>query len=140
MRPEIESRKPEFIEGSPIKLADGQTYHFRRPIVEFRLTFDGGKVKFGESPRLGTGTAETFGDEWYGLLDDFQQAEEQDDRLNAYGALAVYLLRLNYDLADAEVVSLLPFATADEENQAMWSELMDVASGNGKKAFAGGVA
>lgn len=138
MRPESETRRPEWVEGSPIKLADGQVYHFRRPVVEFRLSFDGGKPKFGET-KLGTGTADSFGPEFWELLDEFHRAEEADDRLNAYAAMSVWLLRLNYHLDDDAIVELLPFVASDEDNQAMWSAIIDVASGAGKKAMPGGL-
>lgn len=124
---ESECRRPTFTPGVPIVLADGQAWHFPRPSFElFPEVGPDGRVS-------GIGRASTFGPEYEDLLEAFYR--DDSDRLRGMFALAVDLLGRNYDLAPADFRCLLRFRRGDPDREATWRQILDVAEGNGPKAW-----
>lgn len=119
---EASSRRPDFLGGPAIRLADSQSWSFPRPTSYFTPDDDG----------VGVRRRWNLGDE-YGAL--FDRALEADDELAMVAgelALGSFLLRRNYDLTPAQAGSLLRFgygATADPEAADMRMAVMAVATG-----------
>lgn len=126
-------RRPEFAEGIPIALGDGREWHFRRPVIArlYPEVSADGQV---------TATAD-YGPEYTGLVDALESAEKGLPQIEALMRVAVYLLRLNYDLAPADFRSLLPYVPGDDSNESMWLRVAAVVVGStGPKPSAGGSA
>lgn len=111
----------------PIVMADGQTWHLPRPLVEFspEPTPEGG-WSFG--PR-----GVNFGAAYLDKLEAVHAAEGGVEEANAVLILAVDLIRRNYALADADIRPLLAFRPDDEANAEMWRLILEVAAGTGPK-------
>lgn len=126
-------RRPEFAEGTPIRLGDGQEWHLPRPIVQhLPVETEDGALVFG-ARRLACGPR------FDALFDRMVSAEGEEGIANAALNLGAYLLRLNYSLTIADLQVLLP-CDGTEDNQAMWQSIIDSATGIGPKASAGGSA
>jgi hypothetical protein len=116
-------RRPGFKEDIPIELADGQQWHVPRPVVEFGMVWgDDGRPTFRRSS-LG------FGSDHMALLDEFYAASLAE-QYNIMAQMACNLLRINYDLDQAALTSLLPYRPSDPANVRMWEALAGVATGN----------
>ena len=135
---EAECRRPDFVEGVPIVLGNGEAWHLPKPVLEFRLESSAGGLGFRELPRMGDGRMRDFGEAYWAKCQAAHDSEPGLDRLNAYATLAVDLLLRNYTLDDGQVIALLPYIQADDTNSEMWSALIDTALGIGPKARAGG--
>lgn len=117
-------RRPEFAEGIPIRLTDGQEWHFPEPVLTFLPEFDaaGEVTGFGAARR-------SFGPDWDRKLDAFVEADPGSlDEVNHLLILAVDLLRRNYTLGPADLRTLLPLS-ADGTDRAMWEEIATVILG-----------
>jgi hypothetical protein len=126
---EATTRRPDFVEGIAIRLANGEAWHFPKPVIEFRLRLGDGKLSFPEQGRYGDGHMRDFGPEYWSLFEAACDAADGLDRLNAYATLAVALLRRNYDLTDTQVIALLPYCRTEEPNQEMWNSILEIAMG-----------
>lgn len=122
---ESERRREGFRGGVPIALADGQPWHFPRPIIDLVPAFDAA----GEVVDLGG----RFAEDYEAKLEAFYEAADATARIRALMALAVDLLRRNYDLTPEELRGLLRYRVGDPENTARWRAIGDVAQGNGPK-------
>jgi hypothetical protein len=92
-RPSAEhlSRRGDFQPGRAIELADGQEWTFPSPDGGSRIAFD------------------CADEEYHGLIRAVAEAENHHERLLAELALAIFLLRLNYDLGSEDLEFLLTF-------------------------------
>src|SRR5690242_7891870 len=86
--PESVHRRPDFLGGLPVRLADGQDWAFA-------------------GPRELSRADESLRGEVHGLLGAIAWAEDEADRLRGELALAIALLAANYDLAPADYARLL---------------------------------
>lgn len=126
MRAESECRRPEFQGGIPVTLADGNEWLLPRPRLYVYPKFVDGK------PQLARGCE--WGPDYLALLDAAREARNGDDFLLAQFALAIDLLRRNYDLSDDELAELLRTETDGEASQQMWEEVSAVAAGAAPKS------
>lgn len=134
-------RKPGFDPdaGEWIELDDGQEWCFPRPLV--RLRYSGTQVGFVRRARF-PGQKSRFDPEFGRLL---QAASDDTVSMAEYWkaqlAVAAYLLRVHYNLADEEVtelISLQPFDRDDPDNAA-FNRIMALAYGfDGPKPSAAG--
>jgi hypothetical protein len=131
-------RRPEFQEGVPVTLSDGQAWHFPRPVLAgfgFTRGADGRTrlVRSFDAP-----------DGFDRLVDAFVNAEGPSEEAVALADLAYDLLSRNYSLSFADCRPLLRLAAAGDPgaagSDAMWSEIADVAMGRGPKPTPAGSA
>lgn len=94
---EATCRRPGFRAGREIKLADGQLWTFPAPDL---------------LPEPGTNHQD---DEYMGLLRVVCEAEDRPDRCLAELALAIHLIKLNYELSSSQLQSLFTFREASRE-------------------------
>lgn len=120
MPDERAARRGDFEEGVPIALADGQEWHFRRPRMELYPAI---------GPDGSVEPAVSFGPAYHALVEALEAAPTGIDQVGALMKLAVFLLRLNYDLAPADYRTLLPFRADDPANEAMWVAIAGIATG-----------
>lgn len=132
-------RRPDFVPGAPVVLADGQTYYLRRPVVRF---VPDDTHESGFEVRL-TLAGE---DEFAALMKKREAAFESSEFVSVSEVAGAELrvgrmiLLANYDLTPDQVASLLQFgydAEADPEGSEIRDAVMDVATGRGKKPEAG---
>jgi hypothetical protein len=97
-------RQPTFVEGTRIRLANGQTWSFpdQLPCEEE--------------------------DEHQGLLRAIGEAEDEPERLRGELALAIYLLSLNYHLTSSDYTLLLSFDSRDPALAEMQTALGELAT------------
>jgi hypothetical protein len=126
-------RRPEFEDGAPVVLADGQEWRLPRPRV--RLVPDDSDRGF--KLRLALPADEG---RFQTLMDTLDAATEGVDLMRAELAVARHLLLLNYDLTPAQVADLLQFSYRDDdpEGAAIREAVMGVAYGNAPKPSDGG--
>ena len=125
-------RRPEFVPGSPVVLADGQRWELRRPIVRF-VPADNAN---GFETRLKLDDDGTFARQ----LAAMEAAETGLASVVAQLAIGRTLLVANYDLTDSQVGDLLQFGYDDSDpaGVAIRDAVMDVVWGNGPKPSAAG--
>jgi hypothetical protein len=92
MQDERQARRPTFLGGKPIRLADGRTWQFPGPEAGHR---------------------EAFGSSYGPLIAALCQAEDEPERLRAEMALAICLLTTNYDLGPDDLCSVLELPPGD---------------------------
>lgn len=124
------SRRPEFVEGVPIILADGQPWHLRKPLVRF--------VPSDTSESGFTLCLTLAGDDGFTALAAKRDAvfAEGDATIGDIAgielALGRALLRANYDLSATQVASLIQFSydrEADPDGWGIRDQVMDVVMG-----------
>jgi hypothetical protein len=121
------SRRDTFAGGIPVVLGDGQTWVLAKPKVgAFPEVDASGNVCLGRIRR-------SFGPEYDALLDSYLECTEAADEIVALMALALDLLRRNYDLPTADLITLVPRWFDEEENTEMWRAIADVALGRSPK-------
>ncbi len=107
---------------APVTFAEGQAWFVPMPWVELRAQFAGG-VAVRSVPTIRYGTeADRF----------IEAAAECDDdavRLSLAASLAASLLRLNYDLAEADLDRLLALRPDDPAAMGWPAEVMAAATG-----------
>lgn len=137
MLDEAALRRPEFTEGEPIVLGDGQEWSFPRPILEVYPTpGDDGVYRFeGVRRRI-------FGPDFERKLEAFAATAGKSyrDQLGALVQVAVDLLGRNYDLKPEDYGVMLPWRPRDDANDAMWGSIAEVVGGFAPKADAVGSA
>lgn len=115
-------RRPEFVEGEPIVLADGQEWTFPKPVLElYPIPGPDGRLRF-------EGLRRSFGEDYDRKIDAFADSPPAES-LNALLDLAVDLLDRNYTLQPADYGVLLCWRPGDEDNEAMWHAITEVAMG-----------
>ena len=120
-------RKETFREGVPIRLADGQEWTFAKPYLELRLDFSSGEPRF---PEVGV---PTFGPGYWELFEEFLAENDPSMQVLIIARLAIYILRINYNLTDGDLARLLAYRDGDDDNAEMWQSIADVAQGRGPK-------
>lgn len=125
---ETAHRRDGFTRGVAIELADGQAWHFPRPLLGLLPEeADDGSVRFGERARC------VFGAAYDALVDAFLEADDGRAEVDALLALAVDLLRRNYDLPAGALRALLPRVPDLDSNTRMWRAIADLALGRAPK-------
>lgn len=119
---EAEKRRPEFAEGVPVALANGESWHFPRPMVRIRPRIEGGKV-------VDVAGSFTFGRDYDRQLEAFHAASDGNEQAVALFGMAAGLLARNYDLADDELADLFTFVVGDPAGDAMREDVMEVVIG-----------
>ena len=131
MLDEKEKRREEFVEGYPIVLADGQAWHFPRPVVEIRPRFQNGRVIASEG-------ITTYGAEMDELRRQAHEAENDADVIQSIFTLGAFLLLKNYWLTDADLESLLIYTMNSEASLEMVNGIIAVSTGQAPKVSSGG--
>jgi hypothetical protein len=125
-------RTDGFDQGSHwIALADGQRWGFPRPWLEVRAAFNGGKP-------VGTCAVVTYGHATDQLLAAIGACDDAAARICGAATLAAALLRLNYELLDAELDGLLAFRRGDPASLAWVGAVLEVATGAMGRRTGGG--
>jgi len=111
-------RRPDFLPGRPIRLADGQRWTFPLPPGE-------------HCPGVGDGAAQEevgtlFGYGYSATLAAVLEAADEFERLQAELALAIFLLGRNYDLSPVSFQEILCFEKSDPSLAAMQAVLHNV--------------
>jgi len=121
-------RKPTFIDGHKVTLADGQAWTFPRPRIRLR-------PKIGVDGRVDIGGGPSFGPEYDDQLDVLFGAVDAEpvERLRVKFEVAVRLLRSNYDLTDRDVGELIVLEPGDAASDERWEQLSDVLLGSAPK-------
>ena len=128
-------RRPDFQPGVPIRLRDGQNWHFSRPQVQWRKTRRDDIP--GQPPRTSVGAA--FDD----AMSAIDRAETTPERLAGLFALAEAMLLQQYDLTADDLAGLLVYDPADtpdpdlyeSENRSAWAAIVDVATGRAPRTI-----
>lgn len=118
-------RRPEFAEGVPVALCDGQEWHFPRP----EATAFYPQVRPDGTVFLAQGFG--FGVAYDRLTDAFMESEDGAERMTLLVAMGVNLLQRNYAVGNAELVELLRIE--GEKTRAMWESIREVALGRAPK-------
>jgi hypothetical protein len=121
---EVALRQPTFRGGIPLTLGDGQEWTIPKPVVRFGLSFDEGD----DSPtfrRKDLG----FGPDYMEVLQSFYDTEGVE-QLNVAARMVCRVLKVNYALDNEALATLLPYVPNDDANQAIWGELVAIATGN----------
>jgi hypothetical protein len=127
MLDEVGLRRPEFQEGYPVTLADGQLWHVPRPKFKFRPRFVDGKVEIGGGATYGPESSADL-DILYGIVES-----TGSEFLRVKFSLAVRLLRVNYTLTDDDLVELLVMEPGDKASDARWEEISNALMGTPPK-------
>ena len=107
---------------APVTFADGQAWLVPMPWVELRARFEGGVARRAVATmRYGT-EADRF-------LEAAAECEGDATRLSLAASLAASLLRLNYDLAEADLDRLLALRPGDPAAMGWPAEVMAAATG-----------
>ena len=127
-------RRPEFAEGVPVRLWDGQEWTLPRPTLSGFYPRRGPDGRWQAAPGLACGEG---GADYNELVDAWLDAEDPLDQLGRLMEVAAHLLLVNYDLADRDLARLLFRVPATDprydECAAMWSSVAEVALGRGPK-------
>lgn len=126
-------RRPDFIEGEPVVLADGQAWQLRRPVVRFRPA----ENDTGFEVCLSLAGSDSYGT----LYQAYEDIEAGPQLIRAQLAMGRALLLANYDLAPDQVASLLQFGYSEDDVEGcrIRDDVMAVAAGLGKgRSGAGG--
>jgi hypothetical protein len=120
---EMERRKPEFSEGYPVTMADGQKWTLPKPRHRFKPKIVAGRVEIAGGATFGP---ESDGDLeiLYGVVD-----VEPGEFLRVQFAMAVRLLLANYALSDDEVAELIVLEPDDPAAAERWTELTKAITG-----------
>jgi hypothetical protein len=120
-------RRPEFEEGVPIALSDGQEWHFPRPVMRDFYPALNREGELVLTPGSG------FGPGYDALVDAFILATTVNDEHITLVALALDLLKRNYAIEPFHLRYLLrlkrPGDPEEERNGEMWAQIAAVALG-----------
>jgi len=127
-------RREDFVEGTPVVLADGQAWSLRQPIVRFKPSRSS-PSGFRTCLRLASV------DDYQDLVDAYQALFTESSTAKVHElarrelAIATALLMGNYDLSEEQVESLLEFSydEGDPEGNRIREEVMACAFGQGPK-------
>jgi hypothetical protein len=131
---ELERRKDTFdlASSAPVRLADGQLWHFPKPWLEVRPLFRRGVA--GTTYRV-----LTCGAELDRLIEAMSESDDLEGQVAAAATLAAHLLLFQYDLADSDLDQLLAFRLGDETSCDWMRDVFAIAVGrSGPKAWRAG--
>lgn len=128
---EARSRRPDFLGGPAVRLADGQEWSFPKPMVRIRPRVEGGKV-------VAVAGSFTFGGDYDRKIEAYHSAADGSEQSVALMGMAVDLLTRNYDLGDDDLADLFTFTVGDEAGDAMRREITEVVLGISPKLFPAG--
>lgn len=134
MLDETALRRENFDEATsePIALADGQTWHFPKPYLELRASFQNGGAAEAR-PVL------THGREIEEMLDAIERSDDDATILVKSAALAARLLSFHYELSDDDLNQLFSVRTGEPASWDWVRAVIDVATGRtGPKRGSGG--
>lgn len=124
-------RRPGFVPGAGVFLADGQCWEFRKPVMRFVPT---------DNPTGYTVTGQILDDD--GEFNAMYEAHNETPGWLTLFRMASYLLQLNYDLTTAQIATLvqLPTGAEGEDPQAeqIMEDILAVCRGDGPKPEAAG--
>jgi hypothetical protein len=124
-------RRPDWREGVPVTLWDGQEWTLPKPVVT------GFYPRRNGDGMLEPATGRDLGSAYDELLDQFFVTEDGYEAVKLSLNLAALLLLANYHLTDTDLRRLLYYAlpadSRHEENQAMWETILAVATGRAPK-------
>ena len=130
---EISARRPDFVPGEPVLLADGQEWQLRRPVVEFAPADNDA----GFTVHL---TLDDDGS--FGAALDAIEAMDDTASMSALVVLELKVARMvllaNYDLTPVQVGTLLRFGYDGGRAAKLREDVMDVVWGRGPKRSAAG--
>jgi hypothetical protein len=120
---EQERRRPDFTPGLAVTMADGQKWNLPKPRHRFKPKIVDGRVEIAGGA--------TFGPESDDDMEVLFGVAESDpgEYIRVKFAMAVRLLRANYNLSDEELATLIVWEPGDEKSDARWSELNDALQG-----------
>lgn len=125
-------RRPDWLGGVPVTLADGQEWTLPRAATYFEPDADD-DAEVRQRWNLG--------EEYGALVQRLAEAQRPSDHVRAEIALARWLLTRNYALNRAQLVTLLRFgygASADDGPRRLREEVMAVALGDAPRPKACG--
>lgn len=134
-------RREDFVEGTPVVLADGQAWSLRRPMVRFRPS-NTSTSGFRSVIRL------TGQDDYQSLIDAYRTLFEGegsvrvDEMARLELAIGRALLLGNYEIAEEQLGELLEFGydeESDPEGNRIREEVMACAFGQGPKRSDAGI-
>jgi hypothetical protein len=110
-------RKPTFVEGNKVKMADGQEWWLPKPRIRFKPRLVDGQVEIGGGP--------SFGPELDDKVDILFSVSNADpaERLRVKFELAVRLLAANYDLKPDDFAKLIVLEPGDPASDERWQQL-----------------
>ena len=130
---EMSARRPDFVPGEPVLLADGQEWQLRRPVVEFAPADNDA----GFTVHL---TLDDDGS--FGAALDAIEAMDDTASMSALVVLELKVARMvllaNYDLTPVQVGTLLRFGYDGGRAAKLREDVMDVVWGRGPKRSAAG--
>lgn len=121
-------RRPTFSGGVPIRFGDGQFWVVPLPVGAEDVADGDGIETLRAAMRL------RFGPGYLELLQAIREAEDHDELLRMEMALAIRLLRSNYDLDPSLYERILGF-DSDEDLARMQQAMADVARAHLRAAF-----
>jgi hypothetical protein len=113
---------------TPIKLSDGQEWFFPKPWLSLIPIVRGDEV-VAHSRHV------TFGDDLDVLLEAIAAEENPVEQIMKVLALAIFLLKRNYDLQSDEFQRILTYRVGDSESEEMINQIIDVTLGGLFSAF-----
>ena len=116
-------RKPGFVEGNKVTLADGQEWMLPKPRLRFKPAIIDGRVEIGGGP--------SFGPEFDDKLDILFGVTDSDpsERLRIKFELAVKLLAANYDLQPDDFAELIVLEPGNPASDERWEQLSNALMG-----------
>jgi hypothetical protein len=118
---EASRRRPDFAEGQPLELRDGQVWHLRLPTLVVSPTFVDGRVADIHVGPEGVPDYDRLAAVIYG-----EERVKNREYWEVRFRVAAMLLTANYRLEDAELSELLSFRRGDHEDDARLQVLEDV--------------
>ena len=117
-------RKPGFIDGHRVRLADGQEWAFPKPRIRLKPKFIDGRVEVGGGA--------TFGPEYDDRLETLFGVADVDpcELLRVKFEVAVPTLAANYYLRQEDVSELIVLEPGEPASDERWEQLNDVLLGN----------
>lgn len=128
-RDERALRRPEFRDGTQVRLADGQLWTLPRPRLRIR------PLRNAETGRIEVGGGSRYGSEFDAVFDELVECPP-DDQLARWGLqfeLTAILLQQNYHLADGDLADLLDTEMDSATSTEMWSSILPVLTGRAPK-------
>lgn len=121
---ELECRRSEWQAGAEVVLSDGQAWHFPRPRLTYRLHID----PETRAPIM-RADATTQSPTYAELLDRLDS--DSGEMFSLMCAMALELLRENYNIPDEAVPDLFTFDPSSEISRARWAAIGNAVRGIG---------